>query len=170
MGGAVASGLPSSCMDQLKPIVEVTHESVFQRALVEEPRADVEPIRMTLKRGTQAIRFRSRVYLPQKSKWLADHMARLEVAGMIYGNTKAVYGSVAMASSKGANSFSPVPSYRAVNAMIEQAAMPMPNLESLVRSFAGTRTFCMLNVLRGYLQMLLSPEAQLLCILMVSGG
>ena len=68
-------------------------------------------------------------------------MDRLADAGMVYRDDQASYGSFAMAIPKGPgkNSYRLVSDYRAVNATIEQAAMPMPNLEKLARLFAGAR-------------------------------
>lgn len=71
------------------------------------------------------------VYPPQKAERLADYMVRLEAAVMICRNNTAVHGSVAMASCKGASSSKLVSDFRAVNAKVEQAALPTPNLEAL---------------------------------------
>ena len=87
-------------------------------------------------------------------------MAQLAAAGMVYPNYQAVYGSVAMAVPKGNRGFRMVADYRAVNATIEQAAFPMPHLESMPGLFARAKAFCTLDLFQGYWQMPLSPDAQ----------
>lgn len=103
---------------RLKTVVVVTHEIVFRRALVEELHGNAEAIQVTLKSGAQPVSSRPRMCLPQKSKWLADHMGILEAAGMVYGSKQAVYGSVAMAFLKGVDSFKLLLDYRTVHAQI----------------------------------------------------
>lgn len=42
-----------------------------------------EAMRVKLKPGAQAIRFKPPVYLPQEVKWLAGRIERLEAADMV---------------------------------------------------------------------------------------
>lgn len=158
------------CANRLKPVVDITHENVFRWALVGEQPVDVEPMRVTLKLGAQAVCSRPRVYLQQKSKRLADYVTRLEAAGMVYRNNQAVYGSVAMTIPKGANSSRLMSDSRAINANIEQAAMSMPNLEILTGLFAGAHAFCTGDILQDVWQMSLSSEVGPLFTMMTSVG
>ena len=110
----------------------------------------MEPTKVTQKPDARAVRSKPRKYPPHKAAWVAEHMQKLERAGMVYQNNQAVYGSVAMAVPKGEDSFRMVSDYRAVNATIEQASMPMPNLEHLARLAAGAHAFCTLHTQQGY--------------------
>ena len=167
---AARNGLPPECVEKLRELVMRTYDRAFRRALVGEPPANVEPMQVKLKPGAQAVRAKPRVYPPHKAAWLAKHMEHLVEAGMVYRNNQAVYGSVAMAIPKGNNNFRLVSDYRAVNATIEQAAFPMPHLESMPSLFAQAKAFCTLDLLQGYWQMPLRPEAQELFTMVTTSG
>lgn len=83
---------------------------------------------------------------------------------------QAVYGSVTIAVPEYINSSKLVSHFRAVDAMMKKAAMPMPNPEAPAMLFAGTHAFFKLDMLRGYWQMPLSQEAQLLFTTARCGG
>lgn len=136
---AVANGLSSGCVDRLKPVVEVTYE----------PPMDVEPKNVTLKAGAQLVRSKARVYPPQNFKWLADHMAGLEAAEIVYCNNQVVYECVAMDTPEGANFFRLLSDYRLIKATIEQAAVPMSNLDAL-EVITGASALYRLDMLKGY--------------------
>lgn len=88
IGDLVPSSLPSGCVNRLQNVVEFTRGNMLGlgRALVGESPADVESMQLTLKPGAQAVRSKLRVHLSQRVRWLADHTARLEAAGMGYHN------------------------------------------------------------------------------------
>ena len=167
---AERSGLSPESAMKLRDIVLNTHADAFRRALVGEPPARVEPMQVTLKPGSTAVQAKPRVYPPTKAKWLATHMGHLTQTGMVYPNFQAIYGSVAMAIPKGENNFRLVADYRAVNATIEPAAFPMPNLESMPGLFAQAQAFCTLDLLQGYWQMPLDPQAQELFTMVTTEG
>ena len=63
-----------------------------------------------------------------------------------------------------------VADYRAVNATIEPAAFPMPNLESMSGLFAQAKAFRTLDSLQGQWQMPLDPQAQELRTIVTTEG
>ena len=75
-----------------------------------------------------------------------------------------------MAIPKGKDNYRLVSDYRAVNNMIEPAAYPMPNLERMAKQFSGARAFCTLDLLQGYWQAPLDPDAQELFTMVTKEG
>ena len=63
-----------------------------------------------------------------------------------------------------------VADYRAVNQVIEQAAMPMPRLEELGMMLRGAGAFCSLDMTQGYWQTPLHETAQDLFTMVTTGG
>ena len=124
----------------------------------------------TLKPGERAVRAKLRVYPPKRAKWLATHMDRLEEANTAYRNPQAVYGSAVMAILIGKDNFRLVSDYRSVKNTLVQTAFPMPNRESMSRSFASAKAFCTLDMLQGYWQTPLSPEEQELFTMVTTEG
>ena len=167
---AVRSGLPRECEDKLRKVVLGTHLNAFRRALTGEEAAKVQPMIVKRKPGAHAVRAKPRVYSPEKIPWLAEHMEHLEKAGMVFRNNQAIFGSVAMAIPKGEKDFRLVSDYRAVNALIEQNALPMPNLEDVARLFAHATAFCTLDLLQGYWQMPLRRDAREMFTMVTPGG
>ena len=86
------------------------------------------------------MRARPRVYSPQRTEWLTEHIRQLEASGMMYRNPQATCSSVVMAVPEGTGSRM-VADYRAINQQIEQAALPMPRLEELGYLLRGAGAF-----------------------------
>ena len=156
---AVAHSLPEECAKMLRDIIFRTHLDVFRRTLLGDPPARVEPMTVRIQPGAKALRAKPRAS-PAKTACLHEHMTNLEIAGMVFRNPQAIYGSAAMAIPKGFNYYGMVTNYRAVNDTIEPAAVPMPNLEDKASLFAGATAWCTLDMLEGYWQVPLSEDAQ----------
>ena len=60
---------------------------------------------MRFEPGVQAVRAKPRASQPVKTAWLHEDMTKFETAGMMFRDTQAIYGSVAMAIPKGSNTY-----------------------------------------------------------------
>lgn len=83
---AAASSLRSECTNRSNIVVEIKHEEVYRWVLGDEPPTGVEPTQVTPRPGSRAVRSKPRVYPPQKDKGLADRMARVEAAEVVFSN------------------------------------------------------------------------------------
>ena len=166
---AAKQGMASHCVARLREMVMERHRGAFRRALTGNPPARVQPMVAKRKQGTGKVRARPKIYSPRKTEWLAKHFAQLEAAGMVFRNPQATFASVAMAVPKG-DGFRMVADYRAVNQLVEQAAMPMPRLEELGMLLKGSGAFCTLDMIQGYWQTPLHESAQELFTMVTTGG
>ena len=162
-------GLTPECGERLRRMVLDQFPEAFRRALCGDPPAQVEPMIARRKPGAGVVRARPRNFPPRKAEWLAEHFGQLEAVGMVFHNPQAVFSSVAMAVPKG-NGFRMVADYRAVNQLVEQAAMPMPRLEELGMLLGGAAAFCTLDMIQGYWQMPLHESARELFTMVTTGG
>ena len=71
---AVAQGLSVSMAERLRGIL-CRRFNAFRRALRGDPHARVEPMRVQLKPGASAVKFKPRRYDPVKTSWLASCVA-----------------------------------------------------------------------------------------------
>ncbi|CAM9802748.1 unnamed protein product, partial [Sphacelaria rigidula] len=125
---AVANGLNVSKVECLRGIL-CRHVNAFRRALMGDPPARVEPMRVTLKPGAAAVRAKAKRYDPVKSSWLASCMGALVAFGLVFRNLQAVWSSPAKAVPK-KDSYGVVSNYGAVNDQVERSPGVMPNQES----------------------------------------
>lgn len=96
------------------------YRGAFKRALIGDPSADVEPLRVRLNAATHAERATSRSMSPAKAEWLVEHLRQLEAGGMVHRNSQAAFASVAMAIPK-KDTYCMVADIRAANSLVEPA-------------------------------------------------
>ncbi|CAN0182786.1 unnamed protein product [Scytosiphon promiscuus] len=154
---AVQNGLSADGAGRLRDILG-RRVNAFRRALRGDPPASVEPMRVQLKPQAQAVKAKPRRYNPVKTGWLASRIAALVAFGLLVNNIQAVWASPAMAVPK-LDTFRLVSDYQAVNSQVEQSPGVMPNHEDM-RDLLGAKYFGKLDLLQGYWQMPLAPEAQ----------
>lgn len=164
---AEQSGLSVDGAIRLRDIL-ARRVGAFRRALCGDPPAQVEPMRVQLKPQAKAVKATPRRYDPVKKDWLSKCIAALVFFGFVYHNIQAVWASPAMAVPK-KDSFRLVSDYSAVNAQVEKSPGVMPNHEDM-RDLMGARFFGKLDLLQGYWQMPLSPEAQDIFTMATSDG
>ena len=154
---AESSGLSEEGAVSLREIL-ARRVGVFRRALCGDPPARVEPLQVTLKSQATPVKGKARRYDPVKTHWLSTCIATLVFLGFVFKNLQAVWASPAMAVPK-KDSFRLVSDYSAANAQVEQSPGVMPNHEDM-RDLLGAKFFGKLDLLQGYWQMPLAPEAQ----------
>ncbi|MEP0580138.1 MAG: reverse transcriptase domain-containing protein [Marinobacter sp.] len=154
---AEQSGLSVGGATRLREIL-ARRVGAFRRALCGDPPAQVEPMRVQLKQQAKPVKATPRRYEPTKRDWLSKCIAALVFFGFVYHNIQAVWASPAMAVPK-KDSFRLVSDYSAVNAQVEKSPGVMPNHEDM-GDLLGARFFGKLDLLQGYWQMPLAPEAQ----------
>ncbi|CAN0429927.1 unnamed protein product, partial [Scytosiphon promiscuus] len=127
--------------------------NAFRRALRGDPPASVEPMRVQLKPQAHAVKAKPRRYNPVKTGWLASCIAALVAFCVL-----AVWANPAMATPRRDTSRL-VSDYQTVNSQVEQSPGVMPNHKKM-GDLPGEKYFGKLDLLRGYWQMPLAPEAQ----------
>ena len=159
---AVDSGVPPECAKILRDFVLPTNHNLSRRALIGDPPARVCPMKMQLQPSARDVRPKPLVSSAAKFAWLHEYMANLETARMVSRNRGVIYRSVAMVIPKAFNSYRMVTDYRAVNDTIEPAAMPMLNRQDKASLFADPTARCTVGMLKGYWQVPLTEDAQML--------
>ena len=154
---AEQSGLSADGACRLRDILSRCVDAL-RRALRGDLPASVEPMRVHLKPEEQSVKARPRRYDPVKTGWLASCIAALVAFGLLVRNIQALSASPAMAVPK-RDTFRLVSDYQAVNSQVEQSPGVMPNQEDM-RELLGAKCFGKLDLLQGYWQMSLAPEAQ----------
>eukprot|EP00752_Nemacystus_decipiens_P002231 g2116.t1 len=161
VAAARKAGLGDSYVLRLREVIR-KRWNVFRRGLRPgDPPASVEPLRVTLKPDARPVKARARVYNPVKSAWLAACMASLVALGLVFFNLQAVWASAAMVlPKKQPQQFRLVADYRPVNARVEQVPAVMPNQEASMAKLSEAKYYGSLDMLQGYWQLPLAPEAQ----------
>ena len=154
---AEQQGLSAEGAFRLRDILARRVDS-FRRALCGDPPANVETMRLTLKPQAKAVKAKPRRYDPVKTGWIATCITALLAFGLVFKNIQAVWASPAMAVPK-RDTFRLVSDYQAVNAQIEQFPGGMPSQEDM-KELLGANCFGKLDLLQGYWQMPLAPDAQ----------
>ena len=121
--------------------------------------ARVEPLCVALKPAARPIKARPRVYNPVKTAWLAACMASLTALGPVFLNMQAVWASAAMATPK-ERGFCLVSDFRAANQCVEKVPGVIPIQEANMAKLSEAKFYSSLDLLQGYWQCPLAPEAQ----------
>ena len=159
VSAADKAGLDEPYVERLRGIIR-GRWNVFRRGLRQgDPPARVEPLKVTLTSDARPVKARPRVYNPVKTAWLASCMASLVALGLVFFNMQAVWASAALVIPKKAG-FRLVSDYRQVNAQVEQVPAVMPNQEASMAKLSEARFYGSLDMLQGYWQLPLAPEAQ----------
>ena len=155
------AGLGESYVHRLREVIR-GRWNAFRRGLRPgDPPARVEPLKVQLKPGARPVKAKPRVYNPVKSAWIATCMASLVALGLVFFNMQATWASAAMAlPKKPPQIFRLVGDYRPVNARVEQVPAVMPNQEASMAKLSEAKFYGSLDMLQGYWQLPLAPEAQ----------
>ncbi|CAM9713089.1 unnamed protein product [Hapterophycus canaliculatus] len=130
----------------------------FRWALRGDPSARVEPMKVQLKPQANAMKGKPWRYNPVKTGWLASCVAALVAFGLLVHSIQAVWASPIMAVPKG-DTFPLVSDDQAVHSQVEQSPGVMPYHEDM-RNLLRAKYFGKLDLLQGYWQMPLVPEAK----------
>ncbi|CAN0193327.1 unnamed protein product, partial [Scytosiphon promiscuus] len=164
---AVHDGLSADGSGRLRDILGC-RVNAFRRALRGDPPARGEPMRVQLKPQAQAVKAKPRRSNPVKTGWLASCIAALVAFGLLVHNIQAEWASPAMAVPK-RDTFRLVSDYQAVNSLVEQPPGVMPDHEDM-KDLLGAKYFGKLDLLQGYWQMPLAPEAPEIFTIATPGG
>ena len=139
----------------------------FRRAWRGDPQARVEPMRVHFKPQAQAVKARPRRYDPVKTGWLASCIAALGEFGLLVRNIQAVWASPAMAGPKRHFSFGQrLPGGELAGGAISGSDAKPGRHAGVVRA----KCFGKLDLLQGYWQTPLAPEAQEVCTIVTADG
>ena len=166
---SAAAGLDESRVKRLRNVIG-RRWSAFRRGLLRgDPPARVEPLRATLKPSARPVKARPRVYNPVKTAWLAAFMDSLAALGLVFLSMQAVWASAAMpAPNKGGVRL--VSGFRAANQRVEKVPGVMPNQEASIAKLSEANIYGSLDLLQGYRQRSLAPEAQEIFTIATPGG
>ena len=109
------------------------------------------------------------MYNPIKTAWLAGCMASLVALGLVFLNMQAVWASAAMATPK-KGGYRLVSDFRAANKQVEKVPGVMPNPEASMAQLSAAKFYGSLDLLQGYWQCPLAPEAQEIFTIATPGG
>ena len=123
--------------------------------------AAVKPMKIDLLKDVKPVRVRSRRYTAEGRAWLEKYVKALVDMNFLVPNSDASWQAapllVAKRNSKA--KFRLATDLRPVNAATIKQAWPMPNLDSEVYDFAGSKFFAVLDFCSGYWQLPVDPES-----------
>ena len=131
---ALKEGLPIKLESEMRRVI-FSHRAIWENDL--SAPALVHPMILQMKPGAAPVRC-ARRYTPEQSKWLRAHVKILLDQGLIYRNHDSKWSSPAIVVKKphGAG-FRLCVDLRAVNALTESSAWPMPMIESVLGKLQG---------------------------------
>ena len=166
---SASAGLDESHVERLCDVIG-RRWNAFRRGLRRgDPPARVEPLRLTLKPGARSVKARPRVYNPVKTAWLAACMVSLAALVLVFLSMQAVWARAAMATRK-KGGLRLVSDFRAANQRVEKVPGVMPNQEASIAKLSEANIYGSLDLLQGYRQRSLAPEAQEIFTIATPGG
>ena len=165
---ALKEGLPIELESELRRVI-FSHRAIWENDL--SAPALVHPMILQMKPGAAPVRCAARRYTPEQSNWLRAHVKTLLDQGLIYRNHDSRWSSPAIVVKKphGAG-FRLCVDLRAVNALTESSAWPMPMIEVVLGKLQGSKCFATLDMNQGYWQFPLDKESQEICSFMTDEG
>ena len=137
------------------------YRSVFRIRRGYTKPAEVKPMKIDLLKDVKPVRVRSRRYTAEGRAWLEKYVKALVDMNFLVPNPDASWQSapllVAKRNSKA--KFRPAIDLRSVNAATIKQAWSMPNLDSEVYDFAGSKFFAVLDFCSGYWKLPVDPES-----------
>ena len=165
---ALQEGLPAHLEPELRRII-FSHRPIWEDDL-KEP-ALVHPMIIRLKPGAIPVRCVARRYTPLQSDWMRQYVKSLLDQGLINKNSDSKWASPAIVVKKPhGDGYRLCVDLRAVNAMTESSAWPMPMLEVALGKIQGSQCFATLDMQQGYWQFPLDEAAQEICSFMTDEG
>ena len=161
---ALDAGLPSCHKEELKDIV--MEYDIWRSKLGPDPPAKVPPMKINLKPDAKPTKAANRRYPPMYREFMHKRLTELEKFGMVYRNNQSRYSSAVHVVPK-VDKPTDIDKHlrwtvdtRAVNAQTETMTWPMPNLDVVSESIAGSKYFASLDFMKGYWQMPLHEDSQ----------
>ena len=153
------NGLPEEWSRKLSRLVR-KYADVWRSNLGPDPPAKVTPFVTRLLPNARPYRCKSRRYSPEDSQFLKEFTDDLVKNGLIEENVNSEWASPVVVVRKSDGGKRMVVDLRAVNAVCESTAWPMPFLEAVVNNLAGSRCWFKLDAFKGFWMMPLAEDCQ----------
>jgi len=157
---AVQNGLPQKW---IVPLTKLTRKylNVWRRQMGSDPAAGVTPFETKLKPDATPYRCKARKYSAEQSEFMEQFTSSLMKYGLVYENFNSQWASpVVVVRKPGNKGFRMCVDLRAVNDRCEATAWPMPFLETMVQSLAGSKFWFSLDAFKGFWIMPLAKDCQ----------
>jgi len=158
---AAENGFDATYLDQLRATV-LEYADVFRVELEADPPADIEPLKITLKEGSEPFRTKPRRYAPAQSQFLREHTKKLERMGFIKRNNQSHWACAAVPVPKAnrPGEFRLTIDYRPVNAKTAPIVGTAPDLAAAAQHVAGAYGYAAFDLPEGFSQMELHEDSQ----------
>jgi hypothetical protein len=126
-----------------------------------DPPANVKPLIIKLRDGTEPVRMSARKYAPPQLKSMRDKIHELEELGLVVKNTGAEWASPPLILPKPRpDQYRMTVDLRVPNASTKPTAWHMPNLQDELHDLHGSEVFATLDFCQGYWQISLHKDSQ----------
>jgi hypothetical protein len=126
-----------------------------------DPPANVKPLIIKLRDGTEPVRMSARKYAPPQLKSMRDKIHELEELGLVVKNTGAEWASPPLNFPKPRpDQYRMTVDLRVPNASTKPTAWHMPNLQDELHDLHGSEVFATLDFCQGYWQISLHKDSQ----------
>lgn len=158
---AVRNGLPTDHTETLTHLIN-EYRDIFRSRLGSDPPARVPPMKISLKKGVKPFKAKQRRYSVAQNSFLRDKTNQLLRLGLAYRNPSSRWASAPLIipKPKASEQWRFTVDLRAVNALTEKYAWPMPNLESTLSKLQGSKYYFLIDLCNGYWQAPLHPDSQ----------
>ncbi len=167
---AIKSGMPSQYKQRLNSLL-TKYSDVFRTSFGQDPPVKVDPLKIRLKPNAEPVKCTARRYPPAHREFLDQHVSELLEHGLVYMNHRSRWCSAPrIVSKKEPGQYRMTIDVRGVNSRTEPMPWPMPILEVVTESVAGSNVYFTLDWFRGYWQLPLHVESQEYFTFMTSRG
>jgi hypothetical protein len=157
INSAAKNGLPDEWKNKLSKLV-LKYKDVWRTSLGPDPPATVTPFVTRLKPNATPYRCKGRRYNTDDSNFLKDFIEELLRNGLVEENFNSEWASPVVVVKKSDGSRRMCVDLRAVNALCESTAWPMPFLEAIVSDLASSKCWFKLDAFKGFWMMPLADE------------
>jgi hypothetical protein len=157
---AEQSGMSRHDVQSLRQLVTECMD-IFRIKLGADPRANVKPVVVKLRDGTEPVRMSACKYTPPQLKFMRDKIREVEELGLLYKNTGAEWASPPFILPKpGPDQYRMTVDLRVPNESTKPTAWPMLNIHDELHDLHGSEVFATLDFCQGYWQMPLHKDSQ----------
>ncbi|ETV92996.1 hypothetical protein H310_12834 [Aphanomyces invadans] len=166
---AEANGLAGDHLSRLRAMLH-RYVDVFRIEFGRDPPFKVPPLEARVRPSESPAKCSARRYPRTHQRFMEDHMADLEAAGLVYLNTGSRWATPPRIVPKKDGSYRMTVDLRSVNSRTEHLQWPMPQLEVALGFLTGSRFYLALDWFCGYWQLPLAPGSQELFTVMTHRG
>jgi hypothetical protein len=156
---AMIQGASSEFVTKLCELI--TYHNTFRLRIWKDPPAEVRRLKIELKLDAKPKLILARKHAPPQAQFLAAKMADMERLGLVKKNWTSRWASPPLILPKaGPEKFRFTLDLRYPNSQAEQVSWPMPGMEDVLASLAGSKYFATLDLMQGYWQLPLHKDLQ----------